>query len=615
MKQTGAAFTSLTQQLVVHHGCANVGVLRSGDAALLIDAGNGDVRTLLDDMHIARLERILLTHHHRDSASGIAILAQPQTRIAAPAQEAQWISQVEAYWAGLQYRWHLYNVHPHNLMLAASVSVHDALQDGDVLAWGEATITVLDTPGHTDGSVSYLLDLDGNRIAFCGDLIYAPGKLWELYSLQKGSMGLTDYHGFMGDRERRLHSLDRLLSFQPHILVPAHGDILREPAAAVAELRTRLEASYDQYVAISALRYYFPDYFKDHTNRTPPMPFAATSEVPSFLRHIGTSWILLSEAGEAFVMDCGTLEALNQITELQGRGDFKTITGCWITHYHDDHVDAMPQFQAAYPCPTYTIPRVAQVIERPHAYRLPCQSPAVVRVDHQMHDGASWRWNEFRLTAYTFPGQTYYHAGLLVEGHGLRLFFGGDSFTPSGIDDYCMGNRNLLGSGAGYDNCLALLELIEPTHIFNCHVNSAFRFSPQELTFMRANLAARERTFAELLPWDHANYGLDEQWVRCHPYEQQASAGAAVSLRVEFTNHSTQAKLAICRPVLPSTWGSTIPAAEAVIPANQDGGVLLRIPVPAHVRQSERIVIPIDITYDGQPLGQFREAILVVQPR
>ena len=43
---------------------------------------------------------------------------------------------------------------------------------------------VLPTPGHTMGSVTYLLERGGERIAFTGDLIYAPGKVWSLAATQ-----------------------------------------------------------------------------------------------------------------------------------------------------------------------------------------------------------------------------------------------------------------------------------------------------------------------------------------------------------------------------------------------------------------------------------------------
>ena len=48
---------------------------------------------------------------------------------------------------------------------------------------------MLDTPGHTDGSLSYLVEVDGKRVVFCGDAIYDEGQVWDLYSLQKGTEG------------------------------------------------------------------------------------------------------------------------------------------------------------------------------------------------------------------------------------------------------------------------------------------------------------------------------------------------------------------------------------------------------------------------------------------
>ena len=145
------------------------------------------------------------------------------------------------------------------------------------------------------------------------------------------------------------------------------------------------------------------------------------------------------------------------------------------------------------------------------------------------------RLDQFKLTAYYYPGQTLYHAALLVEGKGLRMLFVGDSHTPAGIERLLRQNRNWLGTGVGFDRCIALIEKLRPTHLFNCHVNDAFDFIPEECRFMRENLAQRERLFGQLVPWDHANYALDDSWVRCHPYEQTVAPGARIDLGVVVT--------------------------------------------------------------------------------
>ena len=194
-------FSQLSDHIFIHHGSINVGILRDGNRALLIDCGNGSVRSTLNALGITTINAVLFTHHHRDQVSGIGIVASDDTRIGVPSQERAWFESVETFWNDPQMRWHLYSYHPHNLMLAESVPVTDTYADSDSIQWGNAKIRVIDTPGHTDGSVSYTVEVDGLCFAFCGDLIYDTGQIWELYSLQKGGE-TTDYHGFLGDRGR-----------------------------------------------------------------------------------------------------------------------------------------------------------------------------------------------------------------------------------------------------------------------------------------------------------------------------------------------------------------------------------------------------------------------------
>ena len=279
-------------------------------------------------------------------------------------------------------------------------------------------------PGHTDESLTYLIAVDGERFAFSGDLIYDEGQLWELYSLQKGQQ-TSDYHGFLGARDELIESLEKVRRTSPTALVPTHGVVMNDPDNAIDALIHQLTDCYDRYVAISALRHYFPQLFTDFEGHAGHMPIRKGKPPPECLRHFGTTWLIISETDEAFVMDCGSPHVIKQIQRLQAEGDISKVTQFWVTHYHDDHVDAIPEFQATFPCETLTDSVVARVITNPIGFRLPCISPAVTRVDRITRDGDSWQWNEFTMTAYHFPGQTYYHAGLLVEGRGVRMFLRG----------------------------------------------------------------------------------------------------------------------------------------------------------------------------------------------
>ncbi|MHB9024981.1 MAG: MBL fold metallo-hydrolase [Armatimonadota bacterium] len=606
----------LSSHLWVFQDHINVGVIRDGHRALLIDFGTGAVEKSLREIGIDTIDTVFFTHHHRDQACGVYATAKDGALIGAPAAERQWFTEPETFWNDPQHRWHLFNMRPHHLMLTHAIPVDRELTDGEVIHWGPAKITVLSTPGHTDGSITLLVDVDKRRYAFCGDLLYDSGQLWELHSLQKGMtepINLTDYHGFLGARGQLTDSLYRLEASGPDIVIPSHGAILREPAIAVETLLDRLQTCYDRYVAISALRHYFPEMFADYAERTDLMPIRAGIPAPGCLRHVLTSWILLSESGAAFVMDCCGVAVIEALQTMLAAGEITSIEGVWITHYHYDHVDAVPEFQQTFDCELIADEYVARVIADPLAWRLPCSSPCVARVDRRTTDGESWQWREFTLTAYHFPGQTLYHGGLLVEGRGLRLFFAGDSFTAAGIDDYCAQNRNFLGPGVGFQRCLDILERLAPELIFNAHVDDAFSFTPEEIRFMRENLTAREELYGGLFPWDHPNFGMDDFWVRCHPYEQVARRGDTVTVDVVITNHSKDDRPVTCRAMTPLDWGlHASRAREGIITAKSEGTLRLTITLPEGL-DSTRIAIPVDVTWDGRYLPQFTELILAVE--
>jgi glyoxylase-like metal-dependent hydrolase (beta-lactamase superfamily II) len=462
--------------------------------------------------------------------------------------------------------------------------------------------------------VSYVVEVDGNHTVFCGDCIYDEGQIWDLYSLQKGiSKGgrqCDDYHGFMGDRWRLVESLGRIKNLRPQVLVPSHGKLMHDPAKAIDALSRRLETCYENYVGINAMRRNYAELFVDYAGRPTQMPMRPGIKPPDCLRHFGTSWMIVSRSGAAFVMDVGTPRIVTHIKQMLADRQIKCIEGLWVTHYHFDHTDGIPAFQREFDCPCITDRRLAEVLTNPVAWRLPCLAPEAIRVHWPLEDGHSWQWQEFKMTSYYYPGQTLYHAAMLVEHGDLRMFFVGDSQTWAGIDDYCTYNRNWLGRNVGYRYCLGLVERLRPTHMFHCHVDDAFTFTPEEIRFMQKNLDEREELFGQLFPWEHANYGLDPSWVRCFPYRQQAKPGDLLRLNVVVTNHSATPRVTRCRLVLPKAFGGRVTDwAHVEVPAKAEKGVPLEFQVPA-IATTGRYVVPIDVTHGPRQLPQFTEALV-----
>lgn len=609
--------TELSDHLLVYRGPINVGIVRDGENALLIDCGDESVAEVLPDHGITNVKQIVFTHYHRDQVCGAHKMAEAGARIGVPAAEREYFTNPAGYWSDDKYLRRLHgSFRPHPLMLTEPLRVDEGYAGSDEFAFGPAKIRVVDTPGHTDSAVSYFVEVDGKRIVFSGDCIYDKGQVWDLYSLQeaysRGSRRLSFYHGFMGARWRLAESLGRIKDLRPDVLVPSHGNLMERPAQAIDAVVERLDQCYDKYIAISSLRYWFRESFADYAGRPGQMPFGTTIEPPDCLRHFDTSWMLVSNSGAAFVMDVGWPKTVDKLEEMISQGEIASVEGLWITHYHYDHVEGVPEFQRHFDCPCFADRRVVEVLKKPSAWRVAALPAEPLRGLRPTEDGQSWQWREFKLTSYFYPGQTRYHGALFVEGHGVRMLFVGDSNAPSGIDDYCAHNRNWLGRGVGFHRCIALVGKLKPTHMFHCHLDEAFTFTPEQIRFMLRSLEEREEMFGELVPWDHANFGMDPWWVRCSPYLQKVGPGAQVQLEVVITNHSTKPRSASCRVAASSALGNrATPWVKAEIPAKVEGRLPIVFQVPTEARCG-RHAVPIDVKYGTWNLPRFDEAIIDV---
>ncbi|MCZ7644315.1 MAG: MBL fold metallo-hydrolase [Planctomycetota bacterium] len=608
------ALTRLAENLYVHHGAVNTGIVKDGPRALLLDGGGAELESALRELGVERVEAAAFTHHHREQTLSAYALAARGARLYVPKAERGLFEAVEDFWREDRYFWRTYKDMPLTRALPRNVPVARALAAGESFEFGPARIAVLATPGHTRGHLSYRVEVPGaGPFVFCGDTLCGIGQVPDLFSLQyKEPVVKSDYHGFMGARGELVASLRRLKEQRAAALIPSRGGVLREAAAALDATVANLEAAYLNYQSISALRWYYPEAFAAYAGCPQNMPLSAQFPYPDWLKHYNTCWVLVSESGAALVMDITNKNVHEQLESEHAKGVFGAMEVVWLTHYHADHTDGIVPFQARHPCvPLWTDARVADVVERPRAWKLPCVDLHPLKVSRRTEHGESWTWREFKLTAYHLPGQTWNHGGLLAEGRGKRLFFGGDSFTPSGLDDYCAQNRNLLGRGRGYDACLALLEELKPDLVFNCHVDVGFTFNARELAYMRAQLARRETLFAALTPWPHPDFATDENWIRVDPWEQDARAGQALRAKAVVWNHATRAIRVELRPAGPDgrAYGET---AALDIPARGAGEAELKFLVPADARPG-RNAVPFEVALDGKPLGAIVEALAVVR--
>ena len=497
------------------------------------------------------VQYVLFTHARRDVAWAGARYVSAGANAIVPERERELFANPAEFWKAYRIgRFHDYS-QVNTKVLTEAIPVSQAVHGGETLTLSGVRIDVIDTPGYTPGAVSYIIDLPGSRIACTGDLIYGDGQLFDLSSLQDAipEAKTRGYHGYAARAGALIESLRRIAALKPDVIVPARGPIIENPQAAIDKLIARLQSLLASHFATDALLWYWgADSLRIRSAKAldgravDSMPMAEQRPLPDWALAIGNSRLLISRDGAGFIVDAGYKGLQPKLDELSADGKLKSIDGIWITHYHDDHTDYAQQTAGRYRCPVYFTNPLRDVLERPGAYRLPCLTTNPITSGKPQSDGAQLRWHEFTLTFFDFPGQTLYHDGLLVEkDSGETLFFLGDSFTPSGIDDYCLQNRDFAREGEGYLYCLRVLDrLPKQTWLINQHVEPTFRYTPAQMERMRGELLKRIAILRELSPWPDLNFTIDESWAAIRPYGVDTTPGKRVKVELHILNHSPQ---------------------------------------------------------------------------
>jgi glyoxylase-like metal-dependent hydrolase (beta-lactamase superfamily II) len=341
------------------------------------------------------------------------------------------------------------------------------------------------------------------------------------------------------------------------------------------------------------------------------LPMAEQGKLPDDILPIGNSRVILSRTGNAFVVDAGYRNLLPELKKLRAAGRLRSVEGIWITHYHDDHTDYIGDVSAEFGSPVYFTQAMAEVMGKPGAFRLPCLTTKGVPVSGAKRDGETLDWQEWKFTFWHFPGQTLYHGGLVAKrDDGQTYLFTGDSFTPSGMDDYCMQNRDILRTGEGYEFCLRrIASLPQNTWLLNQHVVPMFRYSPAQIKRMQSELSRRSTVLTELSPWPDINYMVDESWARVYPYGSAIAAGETLELELRITNHAPDRTAYHARWNLPA--GLTLVSAdrERSIAAREDGVLRARVRAVSPGLH----VVTADVSFAGRELRRWTEALVRVQ--
>ncbi len=170
----------------------------SDSRAVVIDPGDEGQRIAeFIEANALKLEYILNTHYHFDHTGANAYLKKRfGVPIAIGLKDAPYLK--EAHRAAWEF---MINVEP-------SPEADILLTDGDVINLGGISLKVIETPGHTPGSVCFYNEVSGEL--FSGDTLFF------------NSVGRWDLPG--GDKKELMKSLKRLMELPGDTIVyPGHG--------------------------------------------------------------------------------------------------------------------------------------------------------------------------------------------------------------------------------------------------------------------------------------------------------------------------------------------------------------------------------------------------------
>jgi len=322
-----------------------------------------------------------------------------------------------------------------------------------------SNLKFLPTPGHTPGSISFIVDLDGKRICFVGDLISAPGKLWSLAATQ------WTYNGAEGAAYTVL-SLLQIKKMGMDVLFPSHGGEMDDLPQAIDLLVKPLLALLNDRGEHRALLDRVQNPFKE-----------ITPHVFRNLTSVANSYVVVSASGKAMIIDYG-YDFIGGFPNGTGRASrrpwlytipllkkdlgVRLINVVLPTHYHDDHVAGMNLLQHIEHTAIWAPQNFAEILSDPSRYNLPCLWFDPIKVDKILPLETKLKWQEFTFTLYSLPGHTRYAVAILLEADGKRILFTGDEFQGDNgqIWNYVYQNRYAL---TDYRLAAELYEKLNPT--------------------------------------------------------------------------------------------------------------------------------------------------------
>jgi len=395
-------------------------LIRSGDKGLMINVGAGRALRDLSPAEVTVLEKVVVTHHLRPVTQGLPAAAAAGAQIAAPVGEVRLLGDAERFWAEAPLR-NVYFLKPDRQTPTRNVPIAQELKGGSSFRWHDITFKVVSTPGPTAGAIGLVTEIDGNKIAFTGELIVNDGQIpnyWNMHYV----VGDNGLNGLQATRE----SVKAVMRHDPEWLMPSRGPLIDDPIESAKRLNERIKAVEKLFTAEKLGQGFFgPD---EH-----PLPH---------LYWRPGSYLLVGKLGHAVLIghpgvDDNGWGGPEWLADLRKKNVFDTIDMIILLSYQDDHVGGVQAIATTFGCPIYTSREVGQALRSggpdPFSRFLAQQYEGRLKtriIETGDHPQAMMKWDRYLLRFLPFGGHSAHQMGLYTVIDGVEILFSGDSILP-----------------------------------------------------------------------------------------------------------------------------------------------------------------------------------------
>jgi glyoxylase-like metal-dependent hydrolase (beta-lactamase superfamily II) len=592
----------------------NVYAIEGPDACLVIDAGTGSWLKHVGELSAPPVA-LACTHFFRDHSAGALSAAQQGIAVYIPEGEVEVFVEPELHFQRRE-SYIVYDNYWDHFAPIEATPITGVLRDYEVVSLAGLDVKVVPLPGATITQVGFEITLptNGCRIVLCGETIHSPGRVCRMAPLQYGYNDLPGAWNVIraaGELRRR----------DPDALLPSLGEpILGECGAALDALETSMRAHARRRSSEWGVSVLDREPFAQVTDRV--WHTTATEAHGTFIRD-GSGGIFAIDTG--YSLDVGSLRAgpLYRRADLEPVGRFLARSGAnsidvvLASHYHDDHVAAIPLLQRVYQTECWVPEWFADLLESPQDFTFPCTWPVPVRVDRRLLESEPAVWHGVAFHVAPMSGHTRFSAAIGFEIDGVRFAHVGDQYDGLLANAAARGPWEDDGPNHVYRNGAFLRSFAESAAWLRSWRPHVVLSGHQPPLWTDDAFFARVDHFTTSYEEDHlrsmvlgqheSHFELDSWagWIR--PYRTFSSDTAPVTVHVTVRNPLPTDTTLDVRLVGPTGWRGTTAALPAA--ARSEVSCELTITPTTYCR---RRPIAVELTADGRPFGQVAEALVTI---